>query len=879
MLAGQTNAGTETSAESAAAVVSHPSFDRARFIPGTVLAKRYRIIGLLGRGGMGEVYRADDLKLGQAVALKFLPLAVERDSGRLGRFLNEVKVALRVTHPNVCRVYDIGEADGHHFLSMEYVDGEDLASLLKRIGRLPREKATQIARQLCAGLAAAHDDGIVHRDLKPANVMIDGRGRAKVTDFGLASWAASVEAGDVRSGTPLYMAPEQLVGHEVTIRSDIYSLGLVLYELFTGKRAFEAVSPAELLRLEQESSPKSPSSHVEGLDPAVERAILRCLAREPEDRPSSALAVAAALPGGDPLAAALAAGETPSPEMVAAAGPRGGLRPRVALACLALVFAGILAKAWHQEKSFLLPLVHFEKSFEALQDDAREIARKLGYSEPPADSFAVFSADLGRFMHLSRGRGPAELRRALARPGEFAVSFFYRQSPLPLVRSALSGDVGFEDPPSVPGDVQVALDLRGRLFYFRAVPPRAEFSAEPPPAPDWRALFVAAGLEIEAFTPTAPTIQPRVFADSRMAWSGVLAHLDDEPVRIEAAAFRGRPVYFELVIPSDPHWSEQTKDMGKQLERSFRPLQFSLMGLLAAVVCGTVLLAVRNIRLGRGDRKGATRLGIFVFGLQMTYCLLTEHHVPDLIGEVSLMVLDLCGALMLGVLVAVLYLALEPYVRRLWPEAIVSWTRLLSGQFRDPVVGRDVLAGMATMSALMLLGWPILWVQLLFPGVNAPGFLRGGRYAVGDSLGGALVLLTNALIVLMSLLLLRIVLRRPWIAGVVFCILWSGLAIVQLVTLLQSVPTVLVMSLWSLLFGVSLLVLLTRFGLVAAIAGFVATNTIYPFTTDVSAPYFGISLIPIAAVLVLALYGFKVSLGGQTLFRDDLLDVAAAPRR
>src|SRR5262249_32416734 len=140
-----------------------------RFLPGTVLAGRYRILGLLGRGGMGEVYRADDLKLGQAVALKFLPANVEKDGDRLQRFLNEVKIARQISHPNVCRVYDVGEVDGHHFLSMEYVDGEDLSSLLRRIGRLPQDKAVQIARELCLGLAAAHEQGILHRDLKPAN--------------------------------------------------------------------------------------------------------------------------------------------------------------------------------------------------------------------------------------------------------------------------------------------------------------------------------------------------------------------------------------------------------------------------------------------------------------------------------------------------------------------------------------------------------------------------------------------------------------------------------------------------------------------------------------------------------------------------------------
>ncbi|MEE8586876.1 MAG: serine/threonine-protein kinase, partial [Acidobacteriota bacterium] len=127
---------------------SHPSLE-ARFTPGTMLAGRYRVIGLLGRGGMGEVYRADDLKLGQPVALKFLPEAVEQDPLRLARFLNEVRVALRVSHPNVCRVHDIGEVDGQHYISMEYVDGEDLASLLRRIGRFPGDRAIQAARQLC----------------------------------------------------------------------------------------------------------------------------------------------------------------------------------------------------------------------------------------------------------------------------------------------------------------------------------------------------------------------------------------------------------------------------------------------------------------------------------------------------------------------------------------------------------------------------------------------------------------------------------------------------------------------------------------------------------------------------------------------------------
>jgi len=145
-----------------------------RFLPGTMLHGRYRIVGLLGRGGMGEVYRADDIKLGQAVALKFLPESLARDTDALQRFYAEVRLGRQVSHPNVCRLYDLVEIDGHHCLAMEFVDGEDLSTLLRRIGRLPVDKAVDFARDLTAGLAAAHDKGVIHRDLKPANIMIDG---------------------------------------------------------------------------------------------------------------------------------------------------------------------------------------------------------------------------------------------------------------------------------------------------------------------------------------------------------------------------------------------------------------------------------------------------------------------------------------------------------------------------------------------------------------------------------------------------------------------------------------------------------------------------------------------------------------------------------
>ena len=339
---------------------------------------------------MGEVYRADDLRLGQPVALKLLPETLRHDPVRLAQFHNEVRTARQVSHPNVCRVYDIGEADGLLYLSMEYVDGEDLASSLRRIGRFPEDKATDIARQLCAGLAAAHQRGVVHRDLKPANVMLDGDGRVRVMDFGLAA-IGRVE--DIRAGTPAYMAPEQLLGREVTAKSDIFALGLVLYELFTGRRAFTAATVAELVSQHESLSIAPPSSLVSALDPAIERAILRCLAPEPDRRPASALAVSAALPGGDPLAAALAAGETPSPEMVAAAGEGAGLSARVAWPVFLAVLAGIAAAFWMALRTSPLDRMRPEYTTEVLAQKARDAVRQLVSAGRPRDEAAGFRVE------------------------------------------------------------------------------------------------------------------------------------------------------------------------------------------------------------------------------------------------------------------------------------------------------------------------------------------------------------------------------------------------------------------------------------------------------------------------------------------------------
>ncbi len=270
-------------------------FGDAPFPEGTLLGGRYRIVRMIGQGGMGVVYQADDLRLGHPVALKFLPPALAGDARRLEQFHNEVSVARQVSHPNVCRVYDIGDVDGHLFLSMEYIDGEDLATRLRHRGPLPEADAVELTRQICGGLAAVHARGVLHRDLKPANIMINKSGQAQLMDFGIAAGGRIDDRARMTEGTPAYMAPEQLAGENVTVQSDIYALGLVMYEVFTGARLFDAKTLDDLRSQQVSLTSSTPAALTAAARPGLHRSILQCLEQDPSRRPASAQAVAGML--------------------------------------------------------------------------------------------------------------------------------------------------------------------------------------------------------------------------------------------------------------------------------------------------------------------------------------------------------------------------------------------------------------------------------------------------------------------------------------------------------------------------------------------------------------------------------------------------------
>jgi Protein kinase domain len=835
---------------------SSKSMDEGRFPPGTLLAQRYRIVSLLGRGGMGEVYRANDLLLGQTVALKFLPVEWTSDEGTLARFRNEVRIARQISHPNVCRVYDIGEAEGTTYLSMEYVDGEDLASLLRRIGRLPQDKALEIARRLCAGLAAAHDKGVVHRDLKPANIMLDGQGQLRITDFGLAGVAGELK--DIRSGTPGYLAPEQLSGLEVTARSDIYALGVVLHEVFTGKR------------------PSEDSSHPD-LAPEVDRVIRRCLAEDPAKRPASALQVAAALPGGDPLAAALAAGETPSPEMVAAAGESEGLRPLIAWALLAGVAVAVAAVILLSAQTMLYRRVPLEKPPEALAERARNILQSIGYSEPPVDT-AVGFYEGNAFLRYIAEHDKSKTRWDHLDTGAFV--FWYRGSPRPLAvrfsmfSSLFSSDapepgfVGPADPPlAVTGMTLVSLNPLGRLTQFIAVPPLVLKSEGAASSPDWAFLFSAAGLDPSKWSPAQPIWAPPVYSDALAAWTGSLAERPNIPMRIEAAAYQGKPVYFELIGP----WTHPERLQPYQPSTRERVASVVGLVLLLSILVGGAMLARRNLRLGRGDRHGASRLAAVVFAtLAVNYFV--AHHVPNF-SELELFLEFLSGGVAWSCFLWLLYIAMEPSVRRRWPATLVSWSRLLAGGFRDPLVGRDVLVGclLGAFASLPRLGWFVpSWLgEPPAQPLSGPQFqFLGARTiiaSISSGLGGALVV---ALAFLFVLFLMRALLRKQWAAAAAFVVLLSGLSVAGSQDALAAFVVLLVLN------GVTVF-LLIRLGLLALVACFVFQFCLlenFPLTTQESVWYAGISLAGILLMAAVAFYSFYISLGGRPVFGKAVLE-------
>src|SRR5581483_4153741 len=630
---------------------------------------------------------------------------------------------------------------------------------------------------------------------------------------------------------------------------------------------FQASTLAEMTRLRQESRVTTPSTLIGDLDRNVERAILRCLEADPTLRPQSALALAAMLPGGDPLTAALAEGETPSPEAVAAAGSTEGLSLRIAIPALVGILVGIAAFCLASPHLYLINLVPMENSPEVLAAKARDIARSFGYTERAGDQVGGFFSDPINLAYMrAKGHNMGEWARIFAQP-ENGFGYWYRQSPTPLAseRSRSYGAAGITDPPvTEPGMISIALEMDGHLRRFAAVPPDRQPPGTETQMPDWPALFAAAGVDMRDFTSVPPEWTPPFPTDVRAAWTGPLTGQPDVAVRVEAAYFHGKPVFFQIFGP----WTRSTRLVPPAVTtmQAISSAAFYIGG--ALILIAAIWIAHYNWKAGRGDLRGATRIGIYCAGMSLIAWILHAHHVATQ-AEQGLIGNALANAAFVLVEYWLMYLALEPWIRRYWPQALITWSRVLTGKWRDPLVGRDllfgVLVGVVYLLFLTLFSYAILRI-------GAPniyqfdlGQLRGFRAfssAVADTLLGVV---GGTLILFLTLFLLRALLRKQWLAAVVWVAGW---------TLFQTFrrnpgtnPETLYRAvLMALIYGL-LVFLMLRLGFFAlVVAAFVLdAMSVSFFTTDFSAWYGVSSLAVVIMIAALALVGFRMSLGSRAI--------------
>ncbi len=554
--------------------------------------------------------------------------------------------------------------------------------------------------------------------------------------------------------------------------------------------------------------------------------------------------------------------------MVAASGSTEGLSLKIAIPALAAIFVGLGLSAFLLPKLQVASYVPLDYPPEVLNVKVRDIVRSLGYTDPPADTQAGFYYNEGPVRDL-KAPNPGAWRKVLE-PYPSPILYAYRQSPASLLSQRYSdfGRVNGDDPPPyISGMIQISVDPSGRLMALDAVPPQFEKGAGFP-APDWAPLFAAAHFDLAKFTSAEPQWAPLAATDVRAAWTGnypgnvELHGATPIPIRVEAAAFHGRPVHFEIVWPS-------TRPLRVASPNQLTPGRQASNIAAALLQVGILLiagwLARYNWKAGRGDLRGATTLGVYMASVFMLKWILSAHHVSSA-GEQSLFGAAISEASYTGVRYWIFYLALEPWVRRYWPQNLVTWARLLAGRWRDPLVGRDALFGI-----LMGVGYSLMFQGYVFAlmfnggspdnsfGASNLNSVRFLGYTLSQHLDSAV---GGALYFFMILFVLRAVLRKQWLAGAAFVLIfvamrWAGQGV-------WFTPLFL-LAVWS-----TLTLAILRFGLFATICLVFVIDTPLEmiFTTDYSAWYGQSSWVMIAILAGAAIWAFRTSLGGRALFRS-----------
>jgi serine/threonine-protein kinase len=553
--------------------------------------------------------------------------------------------------------------------------------------------------------------------------------------------------------------------------------------------------------------------------------------------------------------------------MVAAAGEPGTLGRTPGLLLVAFVMAGLLGCTVLAQRALLVNRMAAPKSVEVLSERARDLLAAVGHTAPPGDSARGLAVNNEYLRWLSRTR-PAEARWQTLRDGNGPVlDFWYRTSPQPLDPLSTSWSPTLFDPPlETFGMTRVTLDDQGRLLEYAWVPPQFDQALEDG-TPDWTPLFAAAGLDITQFKPLTPQWTPLVYADARQAWEGPSGSLPDIQVRVEAASYGARAAAFKVIGP----WSEPSRMGGSTTTPSQRAVTLVGTLLVVALLSGAGLLVRANLRTGRADLRGANRVALFLLTIWTVGWVLGARHSFQLSREVDGFFSAFAFALLNVGFTWLFYLALEPFVRRLSPDLLIGWARVLGGQFRDPRVGRDVLIGLATgvlfvglTSAADLIALFTGTPETLYPRTTSLTHLLGIRFPISSILRVIPNALQTAMVVAFLYVLVLAIVRRQWLAWTIMVATFAGVIFAEDGGGNLWAPVVFGAAL-----GTIVLVAFVRFGLLTLATTFFVNQALHSvsITLDLSQPHAAASTLVLALIAGAALAALYTSRAADGLFK------------
>jgi hypothetical protein len=536
---------------------------------------------------------------------------------------------------------------------------------------------------------------------------------------------------------------------------------------------------------------------------------------------------------------------------------------------VAFVVIGVIAIAALSARVTIAGLTPLDKPPAVLADRAQQIIASLGYTDRIADSASAFAISQPYLTWLAANDKTPGRWNTLKLGIPATLVYWHRTSPRLLMPQRAQLSVTTADPPLIiSGMTYVILDTLGRLQEFHAVPPQFEAGAAPADPPRWEPLFQAAALDFAAFTPATPQWTPREYGDTRAAWEGPLTGRPEYRVRVEAAAFRGRPVSMLVVGP----WLRPLRMQAESRTTPQIVLSTMVALLLVTLIVAALLIARHNLRVQRADRRGASRLASFVMlGYTATW-VIAAHHVPDVNAEIDSFARNFGPVLLATCLLTLMYVAVEPYVRRFWPDGILGWMRLTSGYVRDPRVGRDVLLGCVVAVAMTLLEALYHVLPPLFGRPSALPFFQPGVGALAGSSTLAYMIFDQfvsgifiAMFAVLGYVLLRLALRRTSLTIAAAFVL---VAVVQAQQVLNGGAPIWIGAIFQILEMSIILTVVVRYGLLVTAVAAGVSNVLgsVPLTPSLSHWTATTSNLTIAVVVAMTVFGFDAARAGQPLF-------------